>query len=128
MSVTLHTFDITTDGSGGYSQAGAEIDGYFLQYRYVPDGSSPLATGADLDIAGTKTGFVYVNQDNIGTSAFSKCPRQATHDETGAASLYAGSGEPVEAPMAMAGESLTVTIANGGDTKSGTLYVWTGDF
>jgi hypothetical protein len=126
MQISLHTVAITTDGSGDYTQATCDIAGAILQYRYVPDGTSPLATGADLDIVGSTTGLVVVNQDNIGTSAFTKAPRQATHDDTGAASLYAAAGEPVESFIYVCGESLTVTIAEGGDTKSGTLYLWTG--
>lgn len=114
---------ITTDAAGAFSSSVAVPSGAFVQYRYVPHASTPLDTGADLDITGATTGFVYVNQDNIGTSAFSKVPRLATHDETGTASLYAAGGEPVEA-AALVGEPLTVAIANGGDTLSGTLYLW----
>jgi hypothetical protein len=93
------------------------------QYRYVPHASTPVDTGGDLDMVGAQTGFVYINQDNIGTSAFQKVPRYATHDETGTASLYAAGGEPVEGLM-MVAEALTATIASGGDAKKGTLYVW----
>ena len=113
---------ITTNGSGAFSSTVAVPSGAFVQYRYVPHASTPLDTGADLDITGATTGFVYANQDDIGTSAFSKAPRIATHDVAGVASLYAAAGEPVEA-AAFVGEPLTVTIANGGDTLSGTLYM-----
>lgn len=121
--VSIVKVAITTNGSGAFSSTVAVPPGAFVQYRYVPHASTPLDTGADLDITGATTGFVYVNQDNIGTSAFSKVPRLATHDETGTASLYAAGGEPVEA-AAFVGEPLTVAIANGGDTLSGTLYLW----
>jgi hypothetical protein len=96
-----------------------------LQYRYVP-GADPIDTNADIDLVGAKTAFVYINQDNIGTTAFQKLPRHATHDETGTASLYAAGGEPVEDKMAVM-ERLTFTVANGGaDGKSGTFYFWFG--
>lgn len=83
-----------------------------------------MATGADLDITGEITGVVISNQDNIGTVAFTKATRQATHDEAGAALLFAGAGEPVEAPVAVAGERLKVVIAQDGNVLSGTLYIW----
>jgi hypothetical protein len=121
--MAVYQFNILTNGSGAWSGSVSPRAGHFRQYRYVPDGTTPLDTGADLDVAGTQTGFVYVNQDNIGTSAFQKLPRYATHDETGTASLYAAGGEPVEGVMAVA-EPLTVTIASGGDTKKGVLYIW----
>lgn len=121
--MALYQINILTNASGAFSQTFAPKHGMFRQYRYVPDGTSPLATGADLDIVGAQTGFVYANQDDIGTSAFQKLPRYATADETGAASLYAAGGEPVEGVMAVA-EPLTATIASGGDSKKGTLYLW----
>lgn len=114
---------ITTDAAGAFSTTIAAGDGAFVQYRYVPHASTPLDTGADLDIVGATSGFVYVNQDDIGTSAFSKAPRIATHDVAGVASLYAATGEPVES-VAYVAEPLTITIAQGGNTLSGTLYIW----
>jgi len=122
-TIQLHTFPIVTDASGDYTQASADIEGAVLQYRYVYD---DMDTGADLDIVGTKTGIVVANHDSLGTSSITRAPRQPTHADTGVASLYAAAGEPVEAPIYIGGESLTVTIANGGNAKSGTLYIWTG--
>ena len=121
--MAIYQFNIQTNSAGAWSQTLSPRAGHFRQYRYVPDGTSPLDTDADLDIAGAQTGFVYANQDNIGTSAFQKLPRYATADETGTASLYAATGEPVEGVMAVA-EPITATIANGASTKKGVLYVW----
>jgi hypothetical protein len=123
-AVQLVTVPVLTDGAGAFSASITAPGCRLLQYRYVPDGTAPLDTGADLDVVGAKTGFVYINQDNLGTSAFQKLPRHATHDETGAASLYAAAGEPVEDLMHVAHEALTVSIANGGAAKAGTLYFW----
>lgn len=121
--MAIYQFDILTATGGAWSQTIHPRAGRFLQYRYVPHASTPVDTNGDLDIVGAQTGFVYVNQDNIGTTAFQKLPRYATADETGTASLYAATGEPVEGLMAVA-EPLTATIANGADAKKGTLYVW----
>lgn len=121
--MALYQFNILTSAAGAWSETVSPRPGHFRQYRYVPHGSSPLDTGADLDIVGAQSAFVYVNQDNIGTGAFQKLPRYATADETGTASLYAAGGEPVEGVMAVA-EPLTVTIANGGNALKGTLYIW----
>lgn len=121
--MALYQFNILTNSSGAWSQTLTPRAGQLRQYRYVPDGTAPLDTGADLDIAGAHSGFVYVNQDNIGTSAFQKLPRYATADETGTASLFAAAGEPVEGLMSVA-EPITATIASGGIAKKGVLYVW----
>jgi len=42
----------------------------------------------------------------------------------GTASLYAAGGEPVEGYIFVGGEPLSIVVAQGGDTKSGTLYLW----
>jgi len=119
----IYQFDILTATGGAWSQTITPRPGHLRQYRYVPHASTPVDTGGDLDLVGAQTGFVYINQDNIGTTAFQKVPRYATSDETGTASLFAAAGEPVEGVMAVA-EPLTATIASGGDAKKGTLYVW----
>lgn len=121
--MAIYQFNILTNGSGAWSETITPRAGHLRQYRYVPDGTSPLDTGADLDVVGAQSAFVYVNQDNIGTSAFQKLPRYATADETGTASLYAAAGEPVEGVMSVA-EPITATIASGGSAKKGVLYVW----
>ena len=123
MASQLITVPITTNAGGAFSATTPVVDGEIVQYRYVPDGTSPLDTGADLDIVGSVTGLVVSNQDNIGTSAFTKSPRTPTQDATGAASLYAAGGEPVEDRIFVTGESLTVTIAAGGNTLRGTVYI-----
>jgi hypothetical protein len=121
--MAIYQLNILTATGGAWSETFTPRAGHFRQYRYVPHASTPVDTGGDLDIAGAQSGFVYANQDNIGTTAFQKLPRYATHDETGTASLYAAGGEPVEGVMAVA-EPITATIASGGDAKKGTLYIW----
>ena len=123
MSIRMITAAVTTDASGDDSVALGHVTGRFLQLRYIPDGTNPLATGADLDVVGDTTGVVLVNHDNIGVSAFERRYRAPTHDEAGAASLYAAAGEPVE-DYIVVDENLTLTIANGGNTDSGTFYLW----
>ena len=122
--IELHTVALLTDASGDFTGFTKVVKGRVVQYRYIPDGSTPLATGADLDITGEITGVVIANQDNIGTVAFTKAPRQPVHDEAGVASLYAGAGEPVETPVVVAEERLQVVIDQGGNVLSGTLYLW----
>lgn len=108
--------EITTDDSGDFTTTTIPLQGGVYQYRYTPDGSNPLDTGADLDIVGADTGIVVANQDDIGTSAFTKAPRQATHGIDGTADDGAA--------LIAINERLTVTIANGGDTLSGVLHIW----
>jgi hypothetical protein len=121
--ISLVTIAIATDASGDFSE-NFQAQGKLLQYRYVP---GSLLTGADLTVVGATTGQSFINHSNAGTSNISRAPRQPTHDTTGAASLYAGSGEPVEDYIVAGGEQLTFTIAEGGVSKAGTLYMWFGE-
>lgn len=123
--IKVVTFSITTDASGDWTDQCSHISGRILQYRYDPDDTSPLDTGADLDIVGDRSGVVVADHDNLGTSALTRAPRQPTHAADGSASLYASTGEPVE-DYIWVHETLTATIANGGNAKSGTLYVYIG--
>lgn len=118
---------ITTDSSGDFSSSVTvpTNGGRLVQYRYVPGGGGTnLDTGADLTVTGATSGISYIAQTDIGTSAFTKAPRQPTHDTAGSASLYAAGGEPVEGYIFVGGEPLSIVVAQGGDTKSGTLYLW----
>jgi len=126
--IQLVTIPVTTSAGGAFSTTIVAPSGRLLQYRYVPHASTPLDTGADIDLVGATTGFVYVNQDNIGTTAFQKLPRHKTQDETGADSLYAAADAAsfIEDKMMAGPEQLTFTVAAGGDTKLGTFYFWFG--
>lgn len=122
--INLQTVAVTTNGSGAATEYTSVVTGCVAQVHYIPDGTAPLDTGADLDITLETTGVIVANHDNIGTSAFTRVYLQATHAADGSASLYAGSGEPVEAPICVANDRLKVVIANGASTKSGTFYIW----
>ena len=47
MTVQLLQADVLTDGSGDFTITLPAGGGEVMQVRYVVDGSSPLATGAD---------------------------------------------------------------------------------
>jgi hypothetical protein len=122
--IKVFTVSVVTDASGDFTATTPTTSGKFVQLRYVPDGSNPLDTGADLDIVGTKSGVVLANHDNIGTSAFTRVYRQPTHGVDGSASLYAAAGEPVEAPIYVAQEGISLTISNGGNALAGKFYLY----
>jgi len=126
MRVDRYKVAILTSAGGAFTGYTTVVQGRVLQYRYVPDGTTPLDTGADLDITGEESGIVVASQANIGTAAFSKAPRQATHGVDGTASLYAAAGLAVQDGVVVDGERLKVVIAQGGNAKSGTLHIWVG--
>jgi hypothetical protein len=125
--VTRHDFTLTTDSGGAATVTSADLaNGLVRQIRYVPDGVNPLATGADLTITAVGSGLVIDTLTDIGTSAIQWAPRQATSTVAGAASLYAAGGTAVNDLIAIANERIQVVVAQGGNTKTGTLYIWVG--
>lgn len=123
--IERHAIAVTTSAGGAFTDYTPVVTGCVLQVRYVPSGS-PIDTNGDLDITGEVSGVVIANHDNIGTSAFTKAYRQATHGVDGAASLYATDGKPVEALVCVASERIKLVIANGGSVLSGTFYIYVG--
>jgi hypothetical protein len=117
--ISLYTFSILTDTGANYQEDSIPVGGAVLQARYVPDGTSPLDTGADLKITLASSGAVVADWDNIGGSAFTRVPQQPVHDTGGAA--VSGLRQFV-----FAAEPLRLRIDQGGVAKRGTLHVWVG--
>lgn len=122
----LQRYDValTVADAAATAYTSAPVTGRVLQLRYVP-GSAPLDTNADLTITGEVTGVAIATLSNIGTSAFTRVPRQATHGVTGAALVY-GASDAVAEPIYLAGERIKVVVADGGTAKAGTLYITVG--
>jgi hypothetical protein len=127
MYVERHELTLTTDSSGAATGYIGPVTGRVLQVRYVPHASTPLDTNADVTISGEASGVNVLTKANIGTAAFTVAPRQATHAAAdGAAALYAAGGAAVNDCVVVAGERLKVVVAQGADTKTGTVHVWVG--
>lgn len=122
--VVKHTVAVTTDASGDSTDLTPTTSGHVVAVRYVPDGGSPLDTGADITITAQASGLPIITITNLGTSATQFYPRAATVDVAGAASLYAAAGEPVETRIPVADEAIQVVTANGGNALSGTFYLY----
>lgn len=111
---------LTTDASGDATVTVPINPGnnFIRRVQYV---KTDYADGVDLTITDAASTTV-LSITNMNVAAV-YCPMQATHDTAGAASLYAGAGEPVEALIPVYG-SLTITIAQGGNAKTGVIKVW----
>lgn len=119
--ITSMKVAVTTDGSGVASVVSdMPALGRILQMRYTPDGTNPLATGADLTVTLNESGVNVVTKADIGTSAFTLAPRQPVQNSTdGSAALYAAGGTAQVDFVYSGGERLKVAIAQGGSAKSG---------
>jgi hypothetical protein len=126
MYIERHVLDLTVTAGGAATVYTPWLRACrVLQISYVPDATTPLDTGADLTITGETSGTAIATLSNIGTSAFTKVPRQPTHGLTGTALVYAGT-DPVSEPVLIAGERIKVVVAQGGASKIGTLHIFVG--
>lgn len=120
------TLPVTTDSGGNATVYSGIVNGEIRQVRYVPDGTSPLDTGARATFTGDDSGLAILDKQSLGVSAVQFAPRIPTHDGAGAASLYAAGGAAVNDRLAFAAERIKLVIASGGASKKGTFYVWIG--
>ena len=126
MFIQRHELDLTVNADGDATvYTSTTVTGRVLQLRYVPHASTPLDTNADVTITGETTGVAIATLSNIGLSAFTKVPRQATHGVTGTGLVYAAA-DAVSEPVYLADERVKVIVASGGASKIGTLFVTVG--
>lgn len=104
-----------TDSSGDAIAKTPAVTGRLIACAYS---KTDYADTVDFTIKGNDTRQSLWIQSNV-TASVQLYPRQPTKSDLGVASLYAGSGEPVETPAALFDEQIEVVIAQGGDTKTG---------
>ena len=123
MYATRHTITVTTASDGTATAYTPKIFGRLFAISYV---KTDFAAGVDFTITTETTAqniWVDTNVDATETVA----PRQACHDNTGAAAYVNDADDvPLRDHYAIAGERIKIVIAQGGDTKVGTFYFLVG--
>jgi accessory colonization factor AcfC len=114
-----HVIPVTTAADGSATVYSPVVTGPVSAIHYV---KTDFANGVDFSITVEATGqnlWVETNVDAAKVVA----PRQPTHDQAGAALLYAAAGLPVEAPIHLANDRVKIVIASGGNVKTGTFHI-----
>ena len=114
-----HEVAVTTAADGTATVFTPVVTGKVSQIRYV---KTDFTNGVDFTITSEATGETIWTQTNVDASV-TVAPRQPVHDTAGAASLYAGAGEPVEDYISLANDRVKIVIAAGGNAKTGTFHV-----
>ena len=122
MRVERHRVTLTTDASGDATGYTPVINGRILAIVY---NKTDFVDGVDFTVTGATTGTSIWAESNVNASA-TRAPRQATHSTAGAAALYAAGGTAVNDHIAIAEERVKIVVAQGGDTKTGTVDVIVG--
>ena len=124
MHVRKHTVTLTTDASGdavGYTDQ--PVSGAILGVIY--DAPADAGAGTDLVVSTTDTGQTVLTLTDVGTTDTIAYPRSAVQDAVGADATLDGT-RLMREPIYAAGETITVTIADGGDTKTFNVHLLVG--
>lgn len=120
----LLTIPIVTDASGDFTlTTTAKFSGMFLGYRYVAPAADALDANWDLDVVGATTGIVLIDEDNLTAASVTKLVQDIVYDTAGNAVTYDGTNE-IYGQIPLCGEALTITVAQGGVSQSGTLHLF----
>lgn len=115
--------DVTTDASGdGTATATVRSCAKLYAVEWVKDGFDD-GVDATLSVTSANSGnsVDLLTLTNANSSAY-YYPRAAAHDEAGAGATFDGTNEIYVCPVVVG--TLTLTIAEGGNAKSGSMVVY----
>ena len=110
---------VTTDASGdgtGYIEG---VNGLINSIEYS---KVDFANGVDFTVTNNRSGEQIWAESDVNASAIRR-PRAATHSNAGAAALYGTGGTAVLDKIALAGDEITIAIAQGGVAKNGQFII-----
>jgi hypothetical protein len=110
---------VTTAADGSATAYTPRLSGKLCAIHYV---KTDFADGVDFTITSEATGQGLWTDTNINASEVVQ-PRGPTHDQTGAALLYAAGGTAVADRIALANDRVKIVIAAGGNAKVGTFHI-----
>lgn len=119
MTIRRFVVSVATDASGDAEVYSPVIRGKLVSIRYV---KTDFADGVDFVLTGETSGQTIWSEEAVNASA-TRYPRAPTHSTAGVAALYASGGEAVNDMIALADERIKIVVADGGDTKTGTLHI-----
>lgn len=117
------TIALTTNGSGAATGYSPYLSGYIHAIQYV---KTDFADGVDFTITADVTGEAILSLTDQNSATIIR-PRAATHSTAGVAAVYASGGTAVNDRIALGRDRVKVVIAQGGDTKTGTVIVTVDD-
>lgn len=117
--VIYDAVDITTASDGtATAYTGRTFTGYLLSVQYI---KTDFADGVDITITNEAGTVTYYTGTNVNASALVH-PRAQVHGTTGTGLTYDGTRTVCE-KLPLAGDRVKVAIAQGGDTKTGTIII-----
>lgn len=114
MRLTRVSVAVVTDDLGAAVAYSPQCNGLVRTVEYVKPTSDGLDAATDIDIIADVSGAVIWTNDDLASSKVIH-PLAQAQDNTGADIVGA------YAPICLADERIKITVANGGDTLSGTF-------
>lgn len=121
MYAERHTLTLTTDASGDATGYTPVVTGRVLSVVYT---KTDFADGVDFTVTAEATGQAILTLTNQNSSAAFH-PRVQIHGSTGTGLTYDGTRTICE-PITVSHDRVKVVIAQGGDTKTGTVTIIVG--
>lgn len=122
MQATRSTVAVTTDASGAATAFSSILTGKLVSISYIADGTAPYDNTVDFTITVESSGQGVWSQSNVAATT-TVAPRQATHTTAGVAALYAAGGVAVLDDIVVAGDRISIVLAQGGNVKTGTFVI-----
>ncbi len=124
MNAVRSSIQVTTAADGTVTAFSPRLSGKIVSITYIPDGSAPYDNTVDFTLTVEGTGQGLWTQSNIAAGA-TVAPRQPTHDLVGGAALYAAAGVAVRDDIIIANDRVQISLAQGGNVKTGQFVVVT---
>lgn len=125
MRIRRYEIEVTTDADGDALET-LETEtgsGIVRAISYVKDSVAPYDDGVDFTITvGTSGGGTVWDEDDVNSSKVI-FPHEPAHTQSGEEAEADGGG-PFVVPFLSISTGYRVTIANGGDTKTGTFHFY----
>jgi hypothetical protein len=118
MYAERHAISLTTNADGAATGYTPVVTGRVLSVIYV---KTDFANGVDFTITAEATGEPILALTDANASV-TKYPRSPVHGLTGTGLIYAGT-DVVAEPVMVAQDRIKVVVAQGGNTKTGTVTV-----
>lgn len=117
-----YKLQVNTAADGTATAYIPKTSGEIHSIHYAKDGANGFADGVDFTITAEASGENIWTEANVNVSAV-RYPRAPTHNQAGAAALYAAGGTGILARIALGGDRVKVAIAQGGNAKTGAFHV-----
>ncbi len=120
--LTRYEIAATTNGSGAFTTTTDEtFDGFVVAIYYDAPASNEIATGATMTLTCAESGLKVLNYSGSFPTADAELYVRSPNPVTNAGAAITNDAAKQWIPVA--NEKLTMTIASGGDTKSGTFNI-----